>query len=326
MYIYRKISGDKILYYLRISKREGNKVISRDIANLGTDPEKIKTLLLKLDKKYNKELKKSWRNLDKTIEHERYKSKICKKKIKLINEISKKQLIEIESSKEHFNHIKKKIDEKTYNEIIEIFINDYSWNTASIEGNTIPLKEAEDFFNENLTPKASLDEIYDLRNNKEALKYVFNNFEDFDLSHTNINSLHKILMKDIDKRIGYRKFDVRVVNSRFESSPNIFIKSDMDELLRWYANNEKVLHPFILALVFHHKFEKIHPFADGNGRTGRLLINIILLKNNYPPIMIRRKNRTEYRESLGDADKGNYDRLFDYGVFEYENNYWNYFA
>jgi Fic family protein len=107
----------------------------------------------------------------------------------------------------------------------------------------------------------------------------------------------------------------------------------MGVLLKWYLENKKKFHPFVLATVFHHKFEKIHPFMDGNGRTGRMLFNYILLKNQYPPGIIRRKNRNAYINALQQADKSNltetskkdYEKLVQFTANELTENYWNIF-
>ena len=82
--------------------------------------------------------------------------------------------------------------------------------------------------------------------------------------------IHDELLKNIDERTGYRTHDIRVKLSRFKAAPWPYIKADMKLLLEWYKKNQR-LHPLVLASAFHHKFEKIHPFADGNGRTRRCL-------------------------------------------------------
>jgi Fic family protein len=100
----------------------------------------------------------------------------------------------------------------------------------------------------------------------------------------------------------------------------------MQELINWYKVNKK-LNPFVLAIIFHHNFEKIHPFADGNGRTGRLLMNYILIKNNYPPIIITKKNREIYLDALESADKSeNYSKLLQFLLEEYKKGYWENFV
>ena len=77
--------------------------------------------------------------------------------------------------------------------------------------------------------------------------------------------------------------------------------SSSKEFLEFNENKPKIP-SFALAIIFHHKFEKIHPFMDGNGRTGRMIMNYILLKNNLPPTIIHKKTRKEYLEAMREAD------------------------
>ncbi|MFW5704238.1 MAG: Fic family protein [Nanoarchaeota archaeon] len=335
MYLYRKVSGDRITYYLRVSKRQGNKVVVKDIANLGTDPDKIMDNIGALDEKYSAQIRKSWRDLDRNVTIERFLKKARVSKLRQVKGLSKDDLVSVEACRLHFNDIFKKMDFKTREEFLDVFFSEYAWNTASIEGNTIPLKEAEKFFYENKASKnSSIEEVYDLRNNKEALKFIFENYDSLQISEGTMKKLHEILMRDVDKRLGFRTFDVRILNSRFKSSPYPYIGADVKDLLNWFNENENKLHPFVLAMIFHHRYEQIHPFADGNGRTGRLLINLILLKLGYMLLMIQRKNRTLYQDSLQKADSGffksetldNYSELISYGVFELRQTYWKYFV
>lgn len=330
MYIYKKKINNKIYYYLRISKRENNKLIVKDIANLGTDPDKIRDKIKLLEKEYSKEIRKSIRTINRTIDYEHFKKKIKEQKLKSVTGIEYDDLIKLEALKLHFNKKIKQLDKKTFEEYIENYVSEYAWNTASMEGNTIPLKEAQNYFIQNRTPKNStIEEVYDLRNNKEAIKYLFYNIEDLNIDEITIKFIHSIIVKDVDTRTGYRTFDVRVLNSQFDATPFQYINEDIKELIKWYNKNKTELHPLILASIFHHRFEQIHPFADGNGRTGRILLNYILLINNYPPIMIRKKSRNLYRQALNKADKSNfininlkyYEELFSYLIFELENTY-----
>jgi Fic family protein len=79
----------------------------------------------------------------------------------------------------------------------------------------------------------------------------------------------------------------------------------LKELVRWYNQNKKKCQPLVLAAVVHNQFEVIHPFQDGNGRVGRLLLNNILLKHNLPPLNIELKNRTQYYAALQVYEKDN---------------------
>jgi len=107
----------------------------------------------------------------------------------------------------------------------------------------------------------------------------------------------------------------------------------MDLLLRWYDDNKAKFHPLALASIFHHKFEKIHPFMDGNGRTGRMLLNYILLRNDYPPLVIKTRDRRNYLAGLGEADRGgltqareeDYERLVGFIADQMVQGYWSIF-
>ena len=170
----------------------------------------------------------------------------------------------------------------------------------------------------------TLREIYDLRNTKDTFFSIVNSKKSLSIDF--IISTHKQLMKDVDERVGFRRHDVRVIKSRFDSAPYFRIEKEMQELINWYKENKKV-NPFILSTMFHHKFEKIHPFADGNGRTGRLIMNYILIKNNYPPIIITKKNRDKYLEALESADKlEDYSKLIQFLLEEYKKGYWENFV
>ena len=76
----------------------------------------------------------------------------------------------------------------------------------------------------------------------------------------------------------------------------------MNILFKWFKKEKNRLHPLILASIFHHKFEKIHPFYDGNGRTGRILLNLILINNKMPPLIVPDAQRKRYYNALSQAD------------------------
>jgi Fic family protein len=147
-----------------------------------------------------------------------------------------------------------------------------------------------------------------------------------------IIKVHDVLLEQIDVRKGYRMHDIRIVGSTFDVSPARYVKTDMALLLKWVGQN-KALHPFVKAVLFHHKFERIHPFADGNGRTGRMLMNYMLVKEGYPPCIIQKKKRQEYIKALRHADHADlfaqapklYRSLVQFVAEEYVYGYWNIF-
>jgi Fic family protein len=320
VYVFKKKIGDKYRYYLRLSKRNGSKVITKDIAYLGDNISDVKEKLLKVNK-YSEEIRKSYRKINLFLKSNYYLEKAKERKFKKDVLLADK-IYDIEACHIHFKEKILTLDNKTREEIFKDFITEFTYNTTSIEGNTISLEESRLFLEEGFTPKnKTLREIFDIRNSRN----VFINISKYNISHKLIQRLHRDLMIDIDNRFDYRQYDIRVFKSKFESSPAIYVKTDMNLLLRWYEQNKNKMHPFVLAIIFHHKFEKIHPFMDGNGRTGRMLLNIILMNFGYPPLILSNKSRIEYLESLSNADNGNYTDLIKFSCDNYIYYYWNIF-
>ncbi len=329
VYIYKKQIGDRSYYYLRASVKKGDRLITKDIAYLGSSLEDIKSKLENLPK-YSQQIRKAYRTIQNFIESNRYLEKIKELKIKkdtFLNELTER----VESCKLHYNSIFNNFDGVTKREILKNFVVEFAFNTTSIEGNTINIEEARKLLTDGLTPKdKTLREIYDIQNTEKVF-FSLLNLKD-DISHEFIIDVHKKLMENIDNRFGYRVLDVRVIKSNFKATPAPYVKTDMGLLLRWYNENKNFLHPLVLASIFHHKFERIHPFMDGNGRTGRMILNYILLFNNYPPLIVRKKSRDLYLKSLKYADKidlfkldNNYLNLINFIANQLIGTYWNIF-
>lgn len=330
VYIYKKTIGNKEYYYLRASERKGKRVITKDIAYLGSSISEVK-LSLKNLQKYKDSIRKAYKSLNLYLESNYYLERIKKTKIKQDKFLGEKTA-QIEASKLHYDVAFKKLDKKTKQEILGNFIIEFAFNTASIEGNTINLEEAQKLLQEKITPKdKTLREIYDLQNTEEVFFWIYD--LDKEITHELIINIHDRLMKNVDERKGYRQSNVRVMRSNFEATPAPFVKTDMDLLLKWYNKNKNILHPLVLATGFHHKFEKIHPFMDGNGRTGRMLLNYILLRKEYPPFIIHKKTRNEYLRVMRTADDGDlwdfdlkdYSDLIKFNSDEFIETYWNIF-
>ena len=330
VYLYKKTAGNKNYYYLRISERKGKRIISKDIAYLGNSIEEAKKALDRLPK-YKEKIRKAYKTLNKFLESNYYLEKAEALKLKKDEFLENKQM-EIEACKIHYSSVFQKNDKLTREEILKNFVIEFAFNTTSIEGNTITLEEARNLLEEGMTPKnKTLREIHDLQNTE---KVFFNLLEaNEELSHEFIIKIHSGLMENIDARKGYRTTDVRVIKAHFKATPAPYVKTDMDLLLRWHNKNKCAFHPLVLAAVFHHKFERIHPFMDGNGRTGRMLMNYILIQNNYPPLIIHKKIRQEYLHALRTADessltkasKEDYLSLVQFVADEMNDSYWNLF-
>lgn len=331
-YIYKKIIHGNPYYYLRVSKRVRGKVVVKDVAYLGNDISKLGKNLDELPSLYKADIRKAYRNIKKFIEGEHYLKKVKELRLKENKYLNKKTLEEIEAIKLHFNNNLLKKDDKVREETFKNFLIDFAFNTTSLEGNTITLDEANKLLKENLTPKnRTLREIYDLQNTEKVFFEIIKTKKKID--HNLIIDIHDRLLENIDNRKGYRKHDIRVFKAAFEASPYVYVKTDMGILLKWMYSHEKKLHPLVLAGIFHQKFEKIHPFSDGNGRTGRMILDYILMKKGYPPLIVRKSRRGGYLDALSKGNKADlnsiepkyYRSIVEYLAEEMKSSYWNNF-
>jgi len=333
VYIHVKKIGDKSYYTLRISVRKGNKVITKDLCNLGSDVSKIS--LDSLEKKYKEEIRKSYKTIKRFLDSNHYIEKIKKIKIKEDQYLSKEQMINIKSINLHYASKFLRLDELTKKDIYERFLVNFAVNSTSIEGNTITLKEAQKLFEEDILPKnRTAREVYDLTNTKNVFNYLLDKKPKLNIEL--IKKVHDLLLEKIDKRVGFRNHDIHILGQPFKPTPARYVKADVKLLLDWYSKNRKNIHPFVLAIFFHHKFESIHPFSDGNGRTGRMLMNYILYLNSFPPFVVSRRFRKEYLDAMNKADpslkknlaeinKKYYQSLINFMYSQFKLSYWDNF-
>ena len=274
----------------------------------------------------------AYRNITKFLESNTFLAQARMLKLKQTAYLDRELFEGIEACRLHWQKNFRNKDFLTREEQIKNFAIEFAFNTTSIEGNTITFEEAAKLLAEQITPKnRTLREVYDIQNTERVFLSLTK--KTVEINQESIIALHSELMKEIDVRIGYRTGNVRVMHSHFEATPAPYVKTDIDLLLKWYAKHKSLLHPFILASIFHHKFEKIHPFFDGNGRTGRMLMNAILLNAAHPPFIVRKKNRPMYLEVLSKADKADltetpasvYKPLTNFLAREYTMTYWNSF-
>lgn len=119
--------------------------------------------------------------------------------------------------------------------------------------------------------------------------------------------MHYIILKSINNENArrYRKVNVLISDSNHRPPEHFLVPQEMEDLIKWHDENKNKLHPVILAAGFHHKFTFIHPFIDGNGRCGRLFMNLILMRSGYPSTVIRMEERDEYMSALEKASVEN---------------------
>lgn len=183
------------------------------------------------------------------------------------------------------------------------FTEAFTYDTNAIEGSTVTEKEVENIIEKNKWPDRSKDEISETYGVSDAVKHVRKTKEHLSLKL--IKKLHSIVFRNSKSFAGrFRKKGREVVimdsfgNVVHRGAPSTQVTFLLKELVRWYDENKEEYHPVVLAAVVHNQFENIHPFEDGNGRVGRLLLINILLRHGLPPLNIELKNRASYYRAL----------------------------
>lgn len=219
--------------------------------------------------------------------------------------MNEKLLLSIEGKKrelDRYRPLPKAIVEKLRDE----FIVEWTYNSNAIEGNTLSLQETELVINRGLTiGNKSLKEHFEAINHKAGIELVEKFVEKKKkLNDDFIKNLHKVILKNIDDASAgvYRKTNVRILGA-IHIPPNATkIPRLIDEFLEWYYSNRYCMPVPELAAYVHYKLVCIHPFIDGNGRTSRLIMNLILMQNGYPPAVILNMDRKKYYRVLKYAD------------------------
>ena len=265
-----KVSG-KEYYVLSHNVRVGDKIekISKYIGKKLPPKEKLK----ELERKFEAELK-------------------ALKEPEILSSSQKETLDKIKSN--YQKHIKK-LGKADIDKLDEFIVTNFTYNTNAIEGSTLSLADVQTIFKGEVPEGKDLRELYGAQNMRKSYEYIKTLRN---LSEKRVLELHKIAMQDIlSTEVGkYRSVRVYVGN-HIPPGPSK-LKKQMKELFNWYKVAKKKLHPFELASILHVKFENIHPFRDGNGRVGRLIMNYVLLSNGYPLLDIRFDRRAEYYRAL----------------------------
>ena len=177
----------------------------------------------------------------------------------------------------------------------EQFTVEYTYNSNAIEGNTLTLRETDLVLRGLTIDKKPLKDHFDVVGHKDAFDYVSELVKDKEpLSEWAIKQIHFLVLgRDVQHRGVYRSIPVYISGSKTQTAEPMLISEKVKELLEWYQTDTE--DDFLTKIaLFHLRFESIHPFIDGNGRTGRLLMNLELMKLGYPPIDIKFTDRTAY--------------------------------
>lgn len=210
----------------------------------------------------------------------------------------KESLVPIIEEKLEVLKSRRPLTEGEVERLTEDFLTEYTYNSNAIEGNTLTLRETDMVLRGLTIDKKSLREHLEVIGHKEAFDYVRqlvrNNVP---LSEKVIKDIHYLVLADKkDDRGVYRRVPVRIMGAAHDPVQPYLIEPRMEQLLHEYGMSDEDI---VTKLArFHLEFESIHPFIDGNGRTGRLLVNLELMKAGYPPIDIKFTDCLRYYEAF----------------------------
>ncbi len=185
------------------------------------------------------------------------------------------------------------------------FLVRYTYNTNAIEGNRLTLRQTALVISDKIAPEgARTNDVIEAMNSLDAWEFVKKYNGKFNKKF--VCKVQYEITKNTSCRIqgDYRDNEVRIMGSEHIPPKASEVSGLMQKLFEEYDKKKKELHPIELAAITHNNLVKIHPFTDGNGRTARLLMNWILMRNNFPAIIIEAVNKEKYYRCIEHADKG----------------------
>jgi Fic family protein/DNA-binding XRE family transcriptional regulator len=193
---------------------------------------------------------------------------------------------------------------------------EYTYESNRIEGNTLTLRETDLVINEGLTISGkSMKEHLEVLNHNEAIEYIKDLVQrKVPIRERELLQIHNLVLRGImpENAGKYRSVQVMIKGSAHTPPQPFLVQKQMEEYFIWYAENQNRLHPVILAAEMHERLVTIHPFIDGNGRTSRLIMNLILLRNGYVIANIKgdSQSRIRYYEALEQVQVGGNKEAF----------------
>jgi len=202
------------------------------------------------------------------------------------------------------------------------FAKEFIFNSNNIEGSKMPADKVREIIDTGSTKYSDRNEVKEVQNSILAFGYL-NKYFKFNI--ISIKRLYHILTKDLlrEGKLRYPK--------GFKKEPNIVgnsettapekVEEELKKLLDWYRNSKNKVHPLVLAFEFHRRYEFIHPFLDANGRTGRLIMNKILMANNYQPIIVYKDNKLSYFNAIEKSKEGKLKNYYQFMLEQTDKSY-----
>jgi Fic family protein len=195
----------------------------------------------------------------------------------------------------------------------ESFVVEWTYNSNSIEGNTLSLNETKVVLEAGMTIKGkSLKEHLEVINHRDAIAHIETLARpSYSLRERDILEVHELVLDKIEREIAgrFRTSGVRIAGANFVPPNAQKVPDFISDLIEWVNSAGMYLHPVVRSAIFHHRFVWVHPFFDGNGRTIRLMSNLLLMKDGYPPAIILKADRKKYYDALNAANLGQMERI-----------------
>ena len=247
-------------------------------------------------------LSNSFRVKGKVVYRERYIGKeipgnIEEMKENFLRECMQEDLFKrLKQIKKNFQKEWKRYPESVKKEMLVDLSIEFTYNTNAIEGSTVTLEETEDIIRRKIAPNKPIRDIQETMSHSKVFFKALNEKEE--LSLKKILQWHKEIFYETKQDIAGKLRDYLVKVGNYTAPDWQDLGKLMQDFFLWHNKNKKAINAAELAARAHYKFEKIHPFGDGNGRVGRLIIAHILRKSSYPLLIIEYKKRKPYYHAL----------------------------
>jgi len=214
---------------------------------------------------------------------------------------------ELDELKQKLNNLRHLQGEK----VAQAFDIEYTYESNKIEGNTLTLQETALVVEKGLTIGGkSLNEHLEAINHAHAIEYIKELAKEKQtLTEKDLLQIHRLILQGINNENAgtYRNVQVLISGAKHIPPQPYLVAKEMESLFLWYDENRQKLHPIELSAEMHERLVTIHPFIDGNGRTARLLMNLILLQNGFPIAILKgdADSRLKYYKALETAQTQN---------------------
>jgi len=227
--------------------------------------------------------------------------------------LSDEETEKLQDLKEVFKKWYDKLDSVEKKKYEEDFIVRFTYNSNAIEGNRLSLRETSMILTENIIPAGATPNDYnEAINSKDCYEFMKEYNGEFNQKF--LLKVHELLTKNTNCKIvgNYRDHEVRISGSEWIPPTHEIVKEEMRKVFQWHYSARKKLHPIELGAILHNKLVRIHPFVDGNGRTSRVVMNWILMKNKFPMFYIELRDKIKYYDAVEEGDKGNDETIIHY--------------